>query len=252
VFLVSGESTNFGVQFQHSLSRTTQTRHTLVIGIDEHRYRDVVDYFGTNLGASVTSRPASLGYQFQHNNPDDSVAAALTLQRNVPGGALNDDATYAAARAGASAKWQTLGFDGSWQHRFKAGWMSALRLTAQHSNSPLIASGQFGVGGQSAVRGFSENEGAGDSGWLTRIEIYTPVLGNNHRLLGFVDSGSSKRINAQAGELGAQELSSYGLGWRAQYSSGWSLAADAAFVAKGTSLHPAGSKRVHLLANWQF
>lgn len=252
VFLVSGESTSLGAQFQHSLSRTGQTHHMLVIGINEHRYRDVVDYFGTNLGASVTSRPVSLGYQFRHNNPSDSVTAALTLQGNLPGGTLNDDATYAAARAGASANWQTLAIDSSWQHRFKTGWISALRFTAQNSNSPLIASGQFGLGGQSAVRGFSENEGAGDSGWLTRIEIYTPVVGKNHRLLGFVDSGSSKRINAQPGELGSQEISSYGLGWRAQFSNGLSLAADAAVVMNGTALHPAGSTRMHILATWQF
>ncbi|TXT33873.1 MAG: fhaC [Comamonadaceae bacterium] len=222
------------------------------MGLNEHRYKDVVDYFGTNLGASVTTRPASLGYDYHHTNPSDNLSAALTLQRNLPGGALNDDATYATARAGASAQWQTLELDSSWQHSFKTGWMSALRLTAQHSNAPLISSGQFGLGGQNAVRGFSENEGAGDRGWRTHLEIYSPVFSNNHRVLGFVDSGASERINAQPGELATQQLSSYGLGWRAQFANGLGLSADAAVVSSGTKLHPAGSTRMHLAATWQF
>ncbi len=252
VFLVSGQSTSLGMHFQHSLSRDSQTRHTLDIGLNEHRYKDVLDYFGTNLGASVTTRPASLGYHYQHSSPSDSIFTALTLQHNLPGGPLNDDATYASARAGASAQWQTLGIDSSWQHSFKSGWMSALRLTAQHSNAPLIASGQFGLGGQSAVRGFSENEGAGDRGWRTHLEIYSPVLGKNHRFLGFVDTGASERINAQPGEQATQQLSSYGLGWRAQFDNGLGLAADAAVVSSGTPLHATGSTRVHLAANWLF
>lgn len=252
VFLVSGQSSSLGMHFQHSLSRDSQTRHTLDIGLNENRYKDVVDYFGTNLGASVTTRPASLGYQFHHNGESDSIFTALTLQRNLPGGPLNDDAIYASARAGANAQWQTLAFDSSWQHSFKTGWMSALRLSAQHSNAPLISSGQFGLGGQSAVRGFSENEGAGDRGWHTHLEIYSPVLGNNHRLLGFVDAGASERINAQPGELSTQQLSSYGLGWRAQFANGLGLSADAAVVSKGTKLHAAGSTRIHLAATWLF
>ena len=252
LFNVSGKNTTFGAHYQRSLWRDAVSRHVLDAGIEERRLRDVVDFFGINLGTSVTTRPLSLAYRYHRLAPGDSLALGIALQNNLPGGHLNDDATYAASRLGASASWQTLQLHAHWQHELANGWMPSGRWMGQTSNGPLVASEQFGLGGQQAVRGFAEREGAGDNGLRAHLELFGPRWADKHRCLVFWDAGQSSRLNPQAGELASQTLSSFGLGWRANFDNGASLSLDAAKVLSGTVLNPQGSSRLHVAASWIF
>ena len=252
IFNVSGKNTTFGAHYQRSLWRDAVSRHVLDAGIEERRLRDVVDFFGINLGTSVTTRPLSLAYRYHRLAPGDSLALGIALQNNLPGGHLNDDATYAASRLGASASWQTLQLHAHWQHELANGWMPSGRWMGQTSNGPLVASEQFGLGGQQAVRGFAEREGAGDNGLRAHLELFGPRWADKHRGLIFWDAGQSSRLNPQAGELASQTLSSFGLGWRANFENGASLSLDAAKVLSGTVLNPQGSSRLHVAASWIF
>ncbi len=251
-FNVSGKSTTLAAHYQRSLSRDAKSRHVLDLGYDERRLRDVVDYFGVNLGTSVTARPLSVAYRYQSAAPGDSLALGLAWQRNVPGGSLNDDATYAASRVGASANWQTMQFTTHWQHEFANGWMPALRVVAQTSHGPLIASEQLGLGGQHGVRGFAEREGAGDRGARANLELFSPRITGNQRGLLFLDAGQSTRLKAQPGEKSSQKLTSVGVGWRAQFDSGLSMSLDAAKVAASTTSTAHGSTRLHFASSWLF
>ena len=249
---MSGKSTTLAAHYQRSLWRDAVSRHVLDLGIEERRLRDVVDFFGVNLGTSVTSRPLSIAYRYQRVAPGDSLALGLALQSNLPGGDLNDDATYAASRVGASAKWQTLQLQANWQHEFSNGWMPALRFVGQSSNGPLVASEQLGLGGLNAVRGFAEREAAGDNGTRAHFELFGPRIAGNQRVLLFLDAGQSTRLNPQPGELASQTLASFGVGWRAQFENGLGFSLDLARVAAGTSLNPQGSTRLHAAINWLF
>lgn len=252
LFNISGKGTTWSAHYLHNLSRSSTSRHTLDMGYDERHYRDVIDFFGTNLGADVTARPLSAGYRYSRLLESQSVSFGATLQQNLSGGSNNNDAAYAASRVGARANWQSWLFDAAWQREFSSGWMPLVRLNAQHSNAPLISSEQFGLGGLNAVRGFNEREGAGDRGWRTNLELYSPRIADNQRLLAFVDTGATTRLDPLPGELASQQLTSYGLGWRAQFNNGLSVSADGAAVSKGTALHPQGGKMLHVSAAWVF
>ena len=252
LFNVSGGGTTVAAHYQHSLARDAAAHHVLDVGFDIRRYRDTVDYFGVNIGTSVTTRPVSVAYNYVHSAPQDNLSARAIVQANVPGGSLNQDADYAASRVGASAKWQTLQLQGSWQHALASGWTVQMRYVAQRSSGPLIASEQFALGGQNAVRGFAEGEARGDHGSRANLEWTTPRFAGSHRAVAFADIGESKRLNPQAGELPSQTLGSYGLGWRGQFDGGLNIWADAAVVVRGTALHPKGSTRLHLSSVWFF
>ena len=252
LFNVSGQGSTVALHYVHNLARDALSRHTLELGYDERRFRDVVDFFGVNLGTSVTTRPLSLAYRYGRTAQGDNLSLGVGLQHNLPGGDLNDDVAYGAARVGALAQWHTWQIDASWQRELASGWMPSVRMNVQFTQTPLISAEQFGVGGVSAVRGFDEREGAADRGWQARMELFGPRLAENHRVLGFVDLGASTRLNPQPGELVSQELGSYGLGWRAQFTNGLGISADAAVVFRGTALHPAGSTRLHFAAVWSF
>lgn len=248
VFNVAGESDTWNVRYARNLHRSAESRHVLEFGYDERRYRDLVDFFGINLGAAVTAKPLSVGYRMQRSWPQNSVQLGLTWQHNVAGGARNDDAAYAASRFGADARWSNLRLEAGWQRALPRDWVLSGRLTGQYTNEPLISAEQFGLGGAGAVRGFGEREGAGDRGVLGSIEIATPVVAGSHRFVAFMDSGRARRLNALPGEREHEGLLSVGVGWRAQIGNGFQLVVDAARVADGTPRFPDGSTKVHASA----
>jgi hemolysin activation/secretion protein len=252
LFNISGKGSTVGVHYQRSLARTLTSRHVLDIGYDERHFRDVVDFFGTNLGVSVTDKPVSLGYRYSGSFPGNALAFGATVQQNIPGGTHNDDATYAAARAGARARWQSWQFDATWQREFGTGWMTEVRFAGQYANEPLIAAEQFGLGGARAVRGFRERDGAGDRGMRANLEVHGPRFGDSQRLLGFFDFGRSQRLNPQPGESAGEGVSSIGVGWRGQFKGGLQVSVDYARVVNGTPRDPKGDQMVHVSAIWWF
>ncbi len=248
VFNVAGESDTWNVRYVRNLVRTAEARHVLEVGYDERRYRDLVDFFGFNLGASVTAKPLSLGYRMQRSWSRNGVQFGLTWQQNLPGGARNDDAAYAGSRFGADANWSTVQLDAGWQRALSGDWVIAARLAGQYAGKPLISAEQFGLGGIAAVRGFSEREAAGDRGLRGSLEVVTPVFAGSHRLVGFLDAGRSRRLNALPGEVESEGVLSAGIGWRATLGKGFQLVVDAARVADGTPRFPDGSTKVHASA----
>lgn len=252
LFNVSGKGSTWGLHYQKNLLRSATSRHVLDLGYDERRFRDLVDFFGVNLGVSVTDKPVSLGYRYSGAVPGGALSLGATLQQNIPGGLRNDNATYAAARAGADARWQSWQFDATWQRELGAGWMAEARFAGQYAHQPLIAAEQFGLGGLRAVRGFRERDGAGDRGSRVNLELQGPRFGDSQRLLGFFDFGRSERINAQPGERAREGVSSIGVGWRGQFKNGFQATVDYAFVTNGTARNPKGDQMLHVSAIYWF
>lgn len=252
VFNIAGESDTWNVRYACNLFRTAEARHVLEVGYDERRYRDLVDFFGVNLGASVTAKPLSLGYRMQRSWPQNNFQFGLTWQRNLPGGSRNNDAAYSASRFGADAKWSTVQVDAGWQRALPGEWVLSARLAGQYASEPLIAAEQFGLGGANAVRGFAEREGAGDRGLRGSLELLTPVIAGSLCFVAFLDAGRSRRLDALPGEVARQGLASAGIGWRATIGKRLQLALDAARVTDGTARFPNGSTKVHASAVFVF
>ena len=252
-FNISGQGSTLGAHYQHSLYRDSQTRHVLDIGYDERHFRNVIDFFGTNLGVDVNARPVSIAWQYRTQGAASSSAASVAYSHNLSGGSKNDDATYAASRAGAQANWDAWRASLAWQSLLSGNWLTAIRAEAQYARTPLISGEQFALGGLRAVRGFTERESAGDRGWRANFELYTPPFWGENRVLGFVDTGRQRRLNVQPGEQAGEGVSSVGLGWRyALKSGGPNLALDWAIVIDGTPQNGRGEQMLHFSLAWWF
>jgi hemolysin activation/secretion protein len=251
VFDVAGQGSTLSLRLQRDLLRSDSARQLAEVGIEDKRNRNTVDFFGANLGVDVNARPVSLNYVVSAREGFGSIAASLGYTRNLPGGARNDDATYQASRAGASARWSVWRAKLELESAIAARWTWTGRLEAQYTHQPLVSAEQFGLGGARSVRGFEERETSGDRGWRLSSEVLSPPLAVQHRLLAFVDAGAHDRLQRLPGEPGGTSLASYGVGWR--WAMGASLAAslDIARVLRGTTVTPAGSHGLHFSASWR-
>lgn len=251
---VSGQGSNFGLRYHHALHRTASTRHGVDIGIDDKRYKNSIDYFdfGVNTGVNVDARPVSLGYQYAGQGPAGSAFANVGFARNWPGGSRNNDTTYDASQAGATANWSAWRGYVDLRIGSSSQWNLRSTLEAQYSNSVLILGEQFGLGGARSVRGFPERDVSGDRGWRLSHEVISPLLGAQHRLLGFVDGGRVVRVNAQPGDNTGGGLMSYGIGWRWSVGKTMYSALDWARVVNGSPDTTSGHQAVHFSTVWRF
>lgn len=255
-FDVAGQGSIFGVRYLRWLARDSFSEHSIEAGLESKRYRNTIDFFGVNLGVDVDARPLVLGWQARYRGPELNLAAGLGHVRNLPGGTRNDDARYAASRAGARAAWRLWRVHLDARIGAASGWNLHLALDGQSSSEPLISAEQFGIGGLRSVRGFGERESSGDRGWRLSQELASPPVVGKHRFVGFIDGGRQRRLQALPGEARGDTLLSVGLGWRWLHrmtgARSLSSSLDWAHVRNGTPATPAGENALHLSAIWRF
>ncbi len=131
-----------------------------------------------------------------------------------------------------SGYWNILGGSLAREQAIGHGWKASIRADGQWSSEPLISNEQFGAGGIGGVRGYSEGESFGDTGWRIFSEIKTPPS-----LLGPIDTGSKTQLtlrgtvfmdyaetyllDPQFGQAGRTRLWGTGAGAVAALGSGW-------------------------------
>jgi hemolysin activation/secretion protein len=93
---------------------------------------------------------------------------------------------------------------------------------------------------------------AGDSGHWGNLELWTPALAENLRMLVFYDFGEIRRHDDA--NLPSASVSSFGLGVRWSMGSNVSASLDLGHVFSGRSKLPAGTSRdrAHLNISYQF
>ena len=109
------------------------------------------------------------------------------------------------------------------------GWILRLHADGQWASTPLISNEQFGMGGLSGVRGYSEGEIYGDTGWRLSIEPRTPQVNIGMvdgdlpfwvRGLAFLDYGEIYRLDPTPGITAAsQQMLGVGSGVTANIGS---------------------------------
>lgn len=246
VFNISGQGYSWGVHYTHFLRRDGTSQQTLDLGYDEKSNRNTVDFFGTNLGVDVDSRPLSLTLQASRRETSFSWSTSVSYLHNLVTGSRNDDATYNASRAGASANWSLWRLAGDAMLTLPADWQLHARMEGQHAGRALISGEQFGLGGAQGVRGFDERAVPGDDGLRLGVEIHAPLmLRQSSRFLAFADIGAMRRANPQFGESAQETIASVGLGWRWRLGQHLIARLDAAHVTQGAAATAAGEDRLH-------
>ena len=169
-----------------------------------------VNYLPLNLGLN-SSVPDSLGITFFNAtlnfNPFTAGSGNAAFSQNSY--STNARANYVTLLSGLSRD-QELG----------QGWTLRMHADGQWASTPLISNEQFALGGMSGVRGYSEGEVYGDTGWRLTLEPRTPQVNIGMvdgdipfwvRGLAFVDYGQVYRLDASPGST-ANEVSLLGVG----------------------------------------
>ena len=103
-------------------------------------------------------------------------------------------------------------------------WTLKIHADGQWASTPLIGNEQFGMGGVAGVRGYTDGEAYGDSGWRVMLESQAPLLeigtvGNEGheapcwvRGSVFMDYGETYLIDPPVGISGRQQFWGMGFG----------------------------------------
>lgn len=276
----TGKGETWGLRYNRFLGRSGETSSKLVFGVDRKKVDSRCDIDGTAISSTgptppisscvpYTTTPLAVTYIGQRDGVDQSVAYSVGLSRNLASGSRftnldgrTDRYSYLTPGNRSTRDGFTVLHGGaSVLQGLDSGWQVRLAGNAQLTDTPLLASEQFGLTGAGAVRGFDERAVATDSGLVVNAEVYTPELGprlglpGNLRGLAFLDGGYGTNRKASGTYLPSHtRVASTGLGARYGPSRDFSVRLDVARVLEsGSSLaEKRGDWRAHLSAMFAF
>jgi hemolysin activation/secretion protein len=248
---VSGKGAVYGGRYNQNLAKRGNYESKLSYGVDYKAYKNDLQLLGQQLGNDVTVHPLSVAYTGTQVMDSAVASGSVSLIHNVSGGSNGRQDDFTRARVGANANYTMLRVGGSVTQALASDWQMRAILNGQYSNDALIPGEQFGAGGATSVRGFSEREISNDSGLGANLEIYTPNLCSSHatwncRLLSFYDSAYDLRNHALAGELKSTSIASAGIGMRFQLATYVNLQLDYGHVLRAGASARSGDNRLHL------
>jgi len=252
---IVGKGEVYSLRWNHYLPRNGEYTSKFIVGYD---LKDIVVETCTPTGncrATVIQRnrvqPVSLAYAGQRISAgtamDYNLSAAFGSQQDIlPSnrGANNIPSFFALRLAG------------SYSHALKNEWTMRYAFSGQYSPVSFRGSTrvgmpsveQFGVTGNSSVRGFFERTVSGDSGYFVNLEAYTPEMAKDFnapgslKFLGFIDFGQGfTYTNTRNVPSQITDAASAGLGLRYGYSKDITFKFDVARVLAAGSANAAGT-----------
>lgn len=186
-----------------------------------------LDYFPLNIGWSG-SRPDKWGATFFHTRLDFN-ALPVEAEFDPAGQTRNrlSSASYTSSSTnGMAAQNHYLRFTGGMDRlqTIYHDWTMKLHVDGQWADTPLFSNEQYGMGGTGGVRGYSEGDFYGDTGWRVAVEPQTPLIdlgmvdGDEPlwvRSSVFMDYGEAYLINRPAALVssGTDRQQFLGVGW---------------------------------------
>ncbi|MFC7287440.1 ShlB/FhaC/HecB family hemolysin secretion/activation protein [Herminiimonas glaciei] len=247
---VSGKGSMYGARYNQNLATVGNYASKLMYGIDLKQYKNSMQLLGVELGADITVRPVSVGYQGDWSWGDGAIGFATTLLHNISGGSNGSQSDFDRVRFDAKANYTAIRVGGSLTQALPEQWLARAIINGQYTKDALIPGEQFGAGGAASVRGFLEREVANDSGITGNFEVYTaPLCGSGKwqcRALAFYDHAYLTRNHALPGEFSTISINSVGLGLRLQLGNDVNFQVDVGHVlhAEATTTR-SGDNRVH-------
>ena len=209
-----GKGYAVGSHYVHNVRLLPNERANLDFGLDYTSYKNNTDL--TILGETVPSHKkvnalkASLTWNQSKSLQNQAWAYSVGISQNLKG----DKEDYQLARAGSEDKFTILTGSFNYKAKTKSDWIILVRAFGQYTNDDLVYQEQMSLGGMYTVRGFKQDIIQGDKALCGKLEIYTPELAKNQRLLAFYDIGTVKNNHVNAGELSSETISGAGIGWR--------------------------------------
>lgn len=252
-FDVSGRSHGWSLAGRRLLPRIGGFEPHIELSYEPSLHRDVIDFFGSNLGYDVGLAPVVLGVGGAWQGDFSRAEGQLRWRHNEGWGTAAGSVDYELARAGAKPRWDVIEATLNVGATLARGRQASLRLQAQWASGPLVSPVQFRVGGSQLLRGLQESELGGDAGVVVALE-HAWSLTDAHQLFALLDAGKAWRQQALAGEASWQGAASLGVGWRWQFLPRWQLQATWARVtwARDLGVTERGDSRLHLALDGAF
>lgn len=250
---VTGAGEMYGIHYQQFLPKLGKYEHSLDFGIDNRYFINDIQFQNNQVGANVRSAPFSVLYKGEYPWQNTHTGYYVQWVGNTDFGGHNTETHYRAARLNAKQNWDLLRYGGNFSVNVK-DWLAQTSLTGQHSNNPLIAGEQLGIGGSFDVRGYDQRETGADSGEIVKFELSTPAWsalslaeGQKTNLFAFYDYGHGRLQSTTPGQVKDWNLSGTGIGarfqWREYFLGNIAFANALDTVEAGTT--KAGNNRIH-------
>ncbi len=245
VFDISGSGKFFGVRLSKALSRVDALQQTVAVGLDDRYFKNSTTFNGAQIQPNVGSRVLSAQYTFRDEPSWGLLAGSVDYAVNIGGGTSNSAANHSAN--GGTRHWDAIRYNLE-AATLMGSWQVSGRFKGQFSNDSLIAGEQFGLGGASSVRGFSDRVVSGDRGYQWNIEGTGPGIGEHKiRPIVFVEGG---RVWVRGGV--DESLMAVGVGMRLTIDK-FQLGLDLAKALDSARGAPSGNPiRLHLAASYRF
>jgi len=257
IFNLTGITWQAGLRYTVMLPVLPGYSQTLVFGADYKWTNNNLGFGGTQVFSSPSIiAQGVVTYSGTRSDDHGSTRGSLSAYYSPGGlGGLNHDRDFQVQRAGATADYGYLQAAFSRLERLPGDFTAALSGSGQWSSARLLATEQFGLGGEDSVRGYDERIVNGDDGVSAQLELRTPgrhLLGpipDQCQALVFIVAGRDWQHDLQAGET-ENTLVSAGPGLRIQVGSHGTIKADYGWQLD--RLAGTRSGRIHLSAILSF
>lgn len=238
---VVGEGEVFGVRYRMPLPSYESYIHELTLGLDYKNFEDTLQFGAEADDTTTPVRYLPVSALYTGVIPDDygQTGISLGLDFNLRRGS-SDVSKFKNKRARSKGNYLILAADLQRDLQLPAGMRLWLQGDYQWADQALISNEQYIAGGVTNVRGYNENEAAGDRAWHVTAELMAPDLGQKAGLGAwlecvpyvFYDVASVELIDALPGEDSHQRLSGAGVGMRGyflkmfEYQLDWAVALE--------------------------
>jgi hemolysin activation/secretion protein len=241
-----GQGNIFGARWVMPLWSKAQLTHSVTLGVDYKSFKDDTLLAGANTGHTPISYiPFSVGYSA--GMPGDGSMTNVNTTLNFKLRGVGDKTTlcngqtvsqFECKRFGATSDYFYMRGGLDHTEALSSNLSLYAKVDGQMTSGPLISNEQLIAGGADSVRGYMEAEQAGDDGTRGTLELRGPQWGecsiNDLHGLAFVDAAHLRVRSPLPAQQASSNLSSFGMGLRAQSSDGWNLRLDVGFPRKAT------------------
>lgn len=221
-FNSTGAGKTFSLNYTHYLFPQGGRRSYVLVGLDDKVFNaNKIDGIVVPGSFDRRSRPIVLGYSARTESDTGLWGYNAGFAFNTGSGGNNDLASYRSE----DPRIDTIHWKAFRGNAFATGpafgtWSWSARGQFQYSPDILISGEQFGLGGETSVRGTTnERPLSGDYGLSGTIELSTPEIAQGLRFLGFFDAGWLGNNDPTTSlKPSSDRLASLGLGLR--YANG--------------------------------
>jgi len=245
---VKGESQVYHTGLRQALLRTRTTNADAGVSFD---YKRIENFLLKVRTSDDELRVLNFEFNMDHVDPfygrtyfDNTISVGIPA---IMGGLRDNDPN--ASRAGAGGDAIVYRAEVKRVQQFFLNSYILTKLRTQAASDVLPSSEQMVIGGVDTVRGFSQGEHLGDSGYIINLELRVPPPFIGHYVLPktsqsvadtfqaalFLDHGGVRRRNIQAGETKENEITGFGPGLRIFLPHEISLSFDWGFPASGNT-----------------